>query len=194
VTAPSPIVVTADAPSLGSHLAMLPGARRRVIRTQPGETVEDALALRLGPAVLRGAAAGGVGFGLVSTLLALFAGISPGVALGLGAAVGLTGGPFFGSLASYASAVRLSELVHGALGPAVSRTDVVLLVAWADEATTAAYRRRTSSGGPSAAGLVRSSTAGAALRPPATLALTEESQPEGDGEDHQRDTRDDDGV
>lgn len=115
-------------------LDRLADRRVRVIRPDPGETVEDALHRRLGELTLRGSLLGAAVFAVLTALGAIaIAGADPAAAAGLGLAVGLTGGPFFGSFAAFASALHFNQAVRNALDVDLSTTAGTLVAAWPDD-------------------------------------------------------------
>lgn len=64
---------------------------------------------RVGRMAMTGALVGAVALGLVVTLVTFLATADSGQALGVGVAVALTGGPFFGGLTGFAMAVHAAE-------------------------------------------------------------------------------------
>lgn len=79
---------------------------------------------RVGRSAVLGGLAGSLGIGTVVTLASLAASAEVGQALGIGAAVALTGGPFFGALAGFAIAVRAAEVAASGGGVRPSAEDL----------------------------------------------------------------------
>lgn len=65
---------------------------------------------RVGRLAMTGALVGSLVLGTVVAVVAAVASGSAGYAMGLGGAVALTGGPFFGSLVGFAMAVHAAEV------------------------------------------------------------------------------------
>ena len=100
----------------------------RVVRTEAGESIDDALHRLLGGAAVRGAIVGAVVLAAVTIAVATASGISTPASAGLAGAVGLTGGPFFGSLAGFGLGLRLVERMRHQLGDDVDRRGAVLVL------------------------------------------------------------------
>lgn len=69
---------------------------------------------RVGRLATTGALIGSLSLGSLASVAALAGSLEVGQALGVGAAVALTGGPFFGALVGFAMAVHAAESVAGA--------------------------------------------------------------------------------
>lgn len=88
------------------------GNRHTVIEARPGETIREALTRKMLRLTLTGAASGAVVLALLVGFGALAAGLEPGTSAGIGAAIALTGGPFFGALTGFSLAVVRSEALE----------------------------------------------------------------------------------
>lgn len=87
-----------------------PVARRRP--TAPADYDHHTVG-RVGRLSMTGALIGSIVLGVVVTLVTFLATSDVGQALGVGAAVALTGGPFFGGLIGFALAVHAAESAAG---------------------------------------------------------------------------------